>query len=124
MGLWCMLSTHLSLGADMTDDKKIDLGNLTLQMARTWVGQDFVVPDATGHRLTLRLMEAEPAQNDLANTSSESGRPFSLVFLGPTEPMITQGMHDLEHADHPLLGIFLVPMGQGVKGCSYEAIFS
>jgi hypothetical protein len=105
-------------------DNDLDLGSLTLEKARSLVGQDFFRPCAEGPDLILRLTVAEPTRRDPTVDSSDFGRPFSLLFLGPTDPRLSQGMHDLEHPCHPLRGIFLVPAGQDNEGINYEAIFS
>jgi hypothetical protein len=108
----------------MTDDRYLELSTLTLTTARTMVGRQFIRPNDAGPDIVLRLIAAEPARRDPSAQPTESGRPFSLLFQGPADPRLTQGMHDLEHAEHPLTGIFLVPVGQKDDGFTYEAVFS
>jgi len=108
----------------MTDDHHLDLAQLNLEAARALVGQDFVRLDDSGPNIVLRLEAAEPAPRDPAASSGESGRPFSLMFRGPVQPELTQGMHDLENPDQSMRGIFLVPVGRNEESCSYEAVFS
>ena len=108
----------------MTDDPFANLAALTLDDARAMVGQDFIRSQETGPDIPLRLVAAEPARRDPTAEPTESGRPFSLLFEGPADPRLTQGMHDLGHPEHPLTGVFLVPVGRSDPGWTYEAVFS
>ena len=108
----------------MTADRYADLANLTLDAARAMVGQQFIRSHEAGPDIVLSLIAAEPARRDPTARPTASGRPFSLLFKGPADPRLTQGMHDLGHPDHPLAGIFLVPVGQNDDGFTYEAVFS
>lgn len=49
--------------------------------------------------------------------------PFTLVFRGPSEPVLRQGIHRLEHRDMGPLELFLVPIGPDGTGMCYEAVF-
>lgn len=49
--------------------------------------------------------------------------PFSLVFRGPREPLVPQGIRRLEHAGLGELDLFLVPIGPDEAGMRYEAVF-
>ena len=108
----------------MTDDRFADLAALDLDAARAMVGQDFHRSHEGGPDIPLRLTSAEPTRLDPTTRPDDSGRPFSLVFQGPAEPRLTQGMHDLGHAEHPLAGVFLVPIGRNDEGYIYEAVFT
>ena len=108
----------------MTDDRDLDFAQLSLDAARALVGQDFVRINDSGPDLVLCLVAAEPAPRDPAASPGESGRPFSLMFRGPVQPELTQGMHDLENPGQSMRGIFLVPVGRNEESCSYEAVFS
>lgn len=55
----------------------------------------------------------------------EGGRaPFSLVFVGPGEPVLPQQIYALDHDALGRLDIFLVPIAQDESGTSYEATFA
>lgn len=56
--------------------------------------------------------------------SSERQRQFSLVFLGPLDAPILQGIYRVEHDDLGNLDLFLVPIARDDKGVRYEAIFN
>jgi len=107
----------------MTDDPEQGFAQLTLAACRTLIGEEFRRPHDAGPDVVLRLIAAESVRRDpTADTAGD--RPFSLLFNGPLDPVLTQGMHDLEHPEHPLRGLFLVPVSRDDEGCQYEAIFS
>jgi hypothetical protein len=61
-----------------------------------------------------------PLQLELAEVTGAGGRPFSVVFRGPGEPLLAQRIHRIEHPALGALDLFLVPVGPG----RYEAIFT
>lgn len=107
----------------MTDPTPIDLAALTLAEARALVGESFVRPNPDGPDVTLRLAAAEPSRRD-PRAATFADRPFSLLFLGPRDPRLTQGMHPLDHPAHPFADLFLVPVGERDGGLLYEAVLS
>jgi hypothetical protein len=50
--------------------------------------------------------------------------PFSIVFLGPREPVLPQRIYRLEHEALGTLDLFLVPIGRDDAGVRYEAVFT
>lgn len=50
--------------------------------------------------------------------------PFSLIFEGPADVPLEQGVHELECGPLGALGIFIVPVGLSQNGRLYEAIFN
>lgn len=50
--------------------------------------------------------------------------PFSIIFRGPPGPLISQGIHRLEHTGIGTFDLFLVPIGPDADGMRYEAVFS
>lgn len=85
------------------------------------VGEGFRVANE-GAAVVLILVEA----TDLS-TRDASGlrrRPFSLIFRGPSAPVLPQRTWPLEHATLGRLEIFLVPIGPDPSGMRYEAIFN
>jgi len=56
----------------------------------------------------------------------EGGRrpPFSLIFFGPTDPALQQGIYALSHAELGDFEIFLVPVGANRESRRYQAIFN
>jgi len=73
--------------------------------------------------LTLELVEAI----DLGvGTAKPDGRqPFSLIFRGPSEPVLAQQVCRLTHHVMGGLDLFIVPLGpDGSGGTRYEAVFA
>ncbi len=69
--------------------------------------------------LELRLVEVEARWG-----KGPTREPFSLVFLGPRDPVLPQRIYRLEHADLGALELFLVPVGRDGSGTRYEAAFN
>ena len=70
-----------------------------------------------GGSLQFRLDEAQPLPG-----SPRDGGGFRLLFRGPFEPQIPQGMYVFRNrasADQ----IFIVPIARDQRGTQYEAIF-
>jgi hypothetical protein len=70
-----------------------------------------------GGRLPVVLDEAQPLPG-----SARSGGGFRLVFRGPLQPIIPQGIYPVQRGSvtHE---IFMVPIAQVQTGIHYEAIF-
>jgi hypothetical protein len=49
---------------------------------------------------------------------------FSILFRGPRESMVPQGLYKIEHGRMGSFDIFLVPVGVGEEGYQYEAVFN
>jgi hypothetical protein len=49
---------------------------------------------------------------------------FSIVFRGPHDKLLQQGMYQMQHGQLGALTLFLVPVGQDHDGLYYEAIFN
>jgi len=80
------------------------------------VGEDFQV-EVLEHRLALRLENARA----LAGSARAAGG-FQLEFLGPTDPVLAQGLFPFEH-DGARFDIFIVPIGRDTSGTRYGATF-
>lgn len=53
-----------------------------------------------------------------------SGRPFSIVFRGPTGIPLPQRTYRVEHSEIGSFRLFLVPIGPDEEGLLYEAVFN
>ena len=94
-----------------------DLASLTAADFRGHLGTMFAGP---GLAADWELIEV----TDLGDASPGGARaPFSLVFRGPLEPVLPQGIRRLEHAGLGELDLFLVPIGPDEVGMRYEAVF-
>ena len=69
--------------------------------------------------LELRLVEVEARWG-----KGPTREPFSLVFVGPADPVLPQRIYRLEHDELGALELFLVPVGRDAAGTRYEAAFN
>jgi hemoglobin len=104
-------------------DIHLDLSSINLRMCQALIGHEFVRRNDAGPDVVLRLTAAESAESGTGGGPFPD-RPFRLVFLGPADPQLTQGMHDLDHPNHEFSGLFLVPTGPDGDGFQYEAVFN
>lgn len=72
----------------------------------------------TAPTVALALVEVSPIHTLPASES------FSLVFRGPTHPLLPQATYRLAHASLGILDIFLVPIRRAEDGIYYEAVFN
>jgi uncharacterized protein DUF6916 len=79
---------------------------------------DFVVQHPKWGNVTVKLVYV----SDLRETSRQ--RIFSLVFRGPLDQPLEQGLYPLTHESMGTESLFLVPIGQGADGFRYEAVFN
>jgi hypothetical protein len=49
---------------------------------------------------------------------------FSIVFRGPRDKRLQQGIYQMQHDQLGALDLFLVPVGQDQDGVYYEAVFN
>ncbi len=95
------------------------LDDLTIDSFSGRVGERFGVADDDGAAHDLELVECER----LGGAAIERV-PFSLVFLGPREPVLPQSTYPLTHDELGTREIFLVPIARDDDGTRYEAIFT
>lgn len=97
------------------------LEQFTVETFEGRVGERFRLRLDSGEALEAELAEATP----LAPARDGGSRaPFSLVFLGPAEPVLPQRTYTFEHGELGTFEIFVVPIGRGEAGTSYEAMFT
>lgn len=60
--------------------------------------------------------------SDLRETPRQ--RMFSLVFRGPLDQPLEQGLHPMTHAAMGTESLFLVPIAREADGFRYEAVFN
>jgi hypothetical protein len=95
------------------------LEDLTVTTFAERLDETFGVGDGAD-ALEMRLVEAA----SLGSTSGEESRaPFSVVFLGPLEPVLPQGIYRFEHEALGTFELFIVPIGPDETGMRYEAVF-
>jgi hypothetical protein len=80
----------------------------------------FTVRDPAGGALAATLSEV----NELGTSLSDGLRaPFSVTFVGPSEPVLSQRIYVIGHEALGALELFLVPIGPYGQGMRYEAVF-
>lgn len=68
-------------------------------------------------------IDAELIEVSERNLSPRQER-FAIVFRGPNETFLGQGMRRFEHPEMGEFVLFLVPLAQDDQGYSYEAVFN
>jgi hypothetical protein len=82
----------------------------------------------SGESIDLELIEAktigERRRPDLPGIGREQA--FSLIFRGPRDRLLPQGIYPIEHPILGTLEIFLVPLGPegDSEGLQYQAVFN
>lgn len=111
--------------ADTRGEEGNVLDKLTVESFTGLVGDTFRASGDGGVTHDLRLVEATDHEDRFGRFMREESRaPFSLIFLGPEEPVLPQAIRRLEHSSLGELEIFLVPIGRGADGVRYEAVFN
>ncbi len=98
----------------------MDLDQLVRETFDPLVDSTFAVGDPGATALGLRLAATAPAGSGLPGRRA----PFSLIFHGPLQPLLPQGIHRLLHPELGEVAIFLVPVGPQGQAMQYQAVFS
>ena len=79
-------------------------------------------------KFLMQYGDSQSAELELISVTDVGSSPrqiqFSLVFLGPNEAPIAQGIYRVNHDKLGALELFLVPIGKDTNGVSYEAVFN
>lgn len=79
-------------------------------------------------KFRMQLESSEPVVLELIAVEDfgVSGRQerFSILFKGPLEPAIWQGMVRMDHDHFGTLDLFIVAIGRDEDGIRYEAVFN
>ena len=99
-----------------------DLNTITLEDFEPCLGQTFMVKPEDADGLELELTQVKP----LGAGGPQAGfrQPFSLLFRGPLEPILTQQLLRIENSTLGELLLFLVPIGPDEIGMLYDATFN
>ena len=84
----------------------------------TFVNSEFRIMENGEQVLALRLAEIV----QVVRTATQE--TFSLMFRGPSQPFVPQGIRRLKHDELGEMDVFLVPTGQDKDGFEYEAAFN
>ncbi len=56
--------------------------------------------------------------------SNQIQEHFTLIFQGPSEPLLNQQVYELEHEQMGELSLFMVPIARKANGMQYEVVFN
>jgi hypothetical protein len=104
-------------------ERLIEPGELALDTFAGRVGEAFSVRGVpgSGEPVVLALAEAV-AVGEAAATGARV--PFSLLFTGPAENILPQGIYRVEHEALGATEIFIVPLAPAGDGARYQAVFA
>jgi hypothetical protein len=92
--------------------------NLTLEDFSQHMNSKFMIGVEGADAIGLELVEAE----DIGSTLQHE--QFSIVFRGPNDRLLPQGIYSVEHNELEKFDLFIVPIRQDQNGIYYEAIFN
>lgn len=75
-----------------------------------------------GGTLEVELIECQKLNSH--GRSEGQREPFSLIFLGPKQPVLSQRMYNFDLGQLGSFDIFIVPIGPDSSGMRYEAVFA
>jgi hypothetical protein len=96
----------------------MNLAELKPAMLTEHVGSGFDVLDDPSNVFSVTLTEIA------GHIKTDRNETFSLLFHGPLDRFMPQGIHRLSHAKLGELEIFLVPIAQDKDGFQYESVFN
>lgn len=103
------------------------LDKLTLASFEPYQNQLFKLQLDDENTMDLELIEmAHVGRNPADYGEAERRWSFSLILLGPPDPILEQQVVSLQHDDLGQLDLFLVPVGSHHQreGMQYEVIFT
>lgn len=100
----------------------MEVGDVDLAGASARLGETFRIHVDDGTVIDLELVDVERARSSPSGVPSDSS--FSMLFRGPADPLLNQGMIPLHNDTWGTCEIFLVPVSQEQSGTVYEAVFS
>ena len=95
-------------------------------MADTLNADTFAPQIGTQFTLTVddTTLALELERVDALGSAIREGGAFSLLFVGPADPVLPQRIYRLDHRATGGLDLFLVPVGATETGMRYEAVFT
>lgn len=76
----------------------------------------------------IRIDDSTTIETELTEVSENKLSPrqerFAVVFRGPNDPFLGQGMRQFDHNEMGEFELFIVPISQDDKGYYYEAVFN
>ncbi len=104
-------------------NKEIMPDRLTTASFSPHINQKFSVRIKGNDPLELELIEV--TEMGAAPENPQFRQAFSVVFVGPAQPMLGQRIYRVEHEEMGALDLFLVPLGPDRDGrMRYETVFA
>ncbi len=98
------------------------LDKLTVTSFSQYINQKFLVHIEGNDPLELTLIEATEVG---AAQDPRYRQAFSVVFVGPAQPILPQRIYRVEHEEMGALDLFLVSLGPNRDGNTrYETVFA
>ncbi len=97
------------------------LEKLTFEDFSPLLEQKFQIKLEDNTTLVVQLTETTINENSAERNGRQS---FSIVFRGPRNLEMTQGIYPVSHEELGEFSIFLVPIGPDEKGMCFEAVFN
>ncbi|MCU1265475.1 MAG: hypothetical protein JWM21_1793 [Acidobacteria bacterium] len=92
--------------------------SLTHEAFTAQLNTKFTIPLDEANRVELTLIEVSELQ------LSPRQEQFSIVFRGPLDMFLGQGMRPFDHDQMDRFELFLVPIKKDDEGFHYEAVFN
>ncbi len=94
------------------------LDNLTAATLAEQLNTKFRLQLPSSDVLELELIKVEDFE------SSPRQERFSILFRGPLDPALWQGMYKMDHDQLGTFDLFIVALGREEDGMRYEAVFN
>jgi hypothetical protein len=79
-------------------------------------------------KFNVELTDDQQVELELSEVSelklSDRQEQFAIVFLGPNQVFLGQGLRRFNHEQTGSFELFLVPVAQDARGYSYESVFN
>ncbi|MEY2494846.1 MAG: hypothetical protein QOJ45_1338 [Verrucomicrobiota bacterium] len=98
----------------------LELDKVECEQFAACLNQDFEIVFSDG-TLALKLSEARPLN---LSHHRESRKPFSLVFRGPGQLRLPQGIYKMNNRQLGEMEIFLVQLAADQTSSTFEAVFN
>ena len=97
---------------------------MTLEFFTENLGRKFSLDTGKAGTLELEVTEAEAVGSPKNPEDGVRAQAFSVVFRGPSDPVLEQQICKLTSPDGAEVELFLVPIGPAQDGMQYEAVFT
>jgi hypothetical protein len=106
----------------------MNLADLTIDIAKTLEGETFEVALRDGRTIPMKLDAAlsfeRKQRRPTRGAPVPKREPFTLLFLGPPDPVLEQAMYAFRGQRVSFENLFIVPIGRDAEAAEYEAVFT